>query len=142
MDLSVMMHASPYHRWLGVELTRQESDEIEIRLPYRPEFSGSDEATNIHGGIIATLADITACFAIINKTGSDAPNIDLHLDYLRMAPDRSDLIAVGRAAKVGRTIGVADVEIRTPEGRLVAIARSKVTTTTPGRDTLTKSERS
>ncbi len=141
MDLITLMRASPYHQWLGVELTRQEPDEIEIRLPYRAEFSGSDEGTNIHGGIIATLADITACFAIVNKTGSDAPNIDLHLDYLRMAPDKSDLIAVGRAAKVGRTIGVADVEIRTPDGRLIAIARSKVTTNTPGRDTLTKPER-
>jgi uncharacterized protein (TIGR00369 family) len=140
MELAELLQAAPYHRWLGLRLERQDADEIEIRLPYRPEFSGGDEGINIHGGIIATLADITACFAIINKTGNDAPNIDLHLDYLRMAPDGRDLIAVGRAAKLGRTISVADVEIRTDDGRVVAIARSKVTTNSPSRDTLTKKE--
>jgi uncharacterized protein (TIGR00369 family) len=140
MDLAQLLQAAPYHRWLGVRLTRQDNDGVEIRLPYRPEFSGSDEGINIHGGIIAALADIAACFAVIHKTGNDAPNIDLHVDYLRMAPDGQDLIAIGRAAKLGRTISVADVEIRTDDGRVIAIARSKVTTSAPSRDTLTKKE--
>jgi uncharacterized protein (TIGR00369 family) len=135
--LKQMMVASPFHRWLGVELLRAADGEVEVRLPYRPEFSGNDEGTNIHGGVISTLADITACFAIMSATQNDAPNLDLRVDYLRMAPDGSDLIAIGKTIKAGRSIGVADVEIRTPDGRLVAVGRSTMATNVPSRDVLT-----
>lgn len=138
MDLYSSMRASPYHRWLGVELIQEQEGKVEVHLPYREEFLGDEAGTNIHGGIIATLADITACFAMMSSTGNDAPNIDLHVDYLRMAPRGSSLIATGRSVKAGRTIGVADVEVRTEDGRLIAVGRSKLANNAPGRDTLTK----
>ncbi len=140
MDLQQLMRASPFHRWLGVELVRIGDDEIEVRLPYREEFAGEEDGTNIHGGIIATLADITACFAVMSQIQRDVPSIDLHVDYLRMAPVGGDLVAIGRAVKVGRTLGVADVEISTIEGRLIAVGRAKVVTSAPNRETLTRTE--
>ncbi|MCC6801611.1 MAG: PaaI family thioesterase [Anaerolineae bacterium] len=140
MDLKQLMCESPFHRWLGVELVRVDADEIEVRLPYRAEFAGEEGGTNIHGGIIATLADITACFAIMSQIDRDVPSIDLHVDYLRMAPVGHDLVATGRAVKVGRTLGIADVQISTDEGRVIAIGRAKVVTSAPNRETLTRME--
>lgn len=139
LDLKTMMRASPFHQWLGVELVRADADGVEVRLPFREEFRGDDAGTNIHGGIISTLADITACFAMMNVTDHDAPNIDLSIEYLRMAPGGANLTAVGRVVKAGRTLGVADVEVRTEDGRLVAVGRSKLANSAPSRDTLTKS---
>jgi uncharacterized protein (TIGR00369 family) len=136
MDLKQLLTQTPFHRWLGVELVRADEHEVEVYLPYREEFNGDDDAPHLHGGIIATLADIAACFAVISASGHDVPSIDLHVDFLRMAPCAS-LTAVGRAIKVGRTIGVADVEVRGEDGRVVAIARAKVATNAPGRDILT-----
>jgi uncharacterized protein (TIGR00369 family) len=53
--------------------------------------------------------------------------IDLRVDYLRPAL-RGDLAAVARAVKVGRTVGVADVELRDQKGAVVAIGRGAYST--------------
>ena len=138
MDLKEMMKASPFHRWLDVELIQVEPGKVQIRLPFREEFLGSDDRTNIHGGIISALADITACFAMMSSTGGDAPNLNLQVDYLRMAGPETDLIGTGVTVKAGRTVGVADVQVHTPEGRLIAVARSTLINSAPSRDQLTK----
>jgi uncharacterized protein (TIGR00369 family) len=136
-DLKALMRAPAFHQWLGVELTRIDDGEVEVRLPFRSEFLGEESGTNIHGGIIATLADITACFAMMSSVRHDVPSMDLHVDYVRMAPP-GDLVAIGRTIKAGRTIGVADVEIRSSDGRMIAIARCKTVNNAPARETLTK----
>ena len=138
MDLNKRMYESPLHRWLGVELLHADAGDVEVRLPFREEFLASDDRSNIHGGIISTLADLTTCFAMMSSTGKDAPNMSLQVDYLRMVGPDTDLIAHGKAVKTGRTVGVADVEIRTPEGRLVAVGRSTLVNSAPPRETLTQ----
>ena len=137
MDLHKRMQESPYHRWLGVELVRADSGDVEVRMPFREEFLASDDRLNVHGGVISTLADLTTCFAMMSSTGKDAPNMNLQVDYLRMVGPDTDLIAHGKAVKTGRTVGVADVEIRTTEGRLVAVGRSTLVNAAPPRETLT-----
>ena len=138
MDLDKRLRESPYHRWLGVELLSADNGEVEVRMPFREEFLASDDRLNVHGGIISTLADLTTCFAMMSSTGKDAPNMNLQVDYLRMVGPDADLIARGRAVKTGRTVGVADVEIRTAQGRLVAIGRSTLVNSAPPRETLTQ----
>ncbi len=120
MDLAELLQQSPYHRWLGVRLERADADSVGIRLPYRAEFAGG---AFIHGGIIASLADIAGCFAVIAAVGRDVPTLNVRVDYLRPAPAGSDLIGVGRTVRVGRTMGVADVTVSTEGGVLVAVAR-------------------
>ena len=139
MNLFELISASPYHRWLGVELLEAEAGEVKLRLPYRDDFLGSDARINIHGGIISALADIAACFAMMSATDGDAPNLNLQLDYLRMAGPDTDLIAIGSVVKAGRTIGISDVRIQTPEGRLIAVARSTTVNNPPSRQQLTGS---
>ena len=137
MDLKTLITQSPYHRWLGVELLEQEPGMVKVRLPYRAEFAGNDEATNIHGGVISALADITVCFAMMSQTGHDAPNVNLSVEYLRMVQTGMTLIATGRVVKAGRTLGVADVEIHTDGGKLIAVGRSTLINTAPNREQLT-----
>lgn len=136
MDLELRLKESPYHRWLGVELVSAVDGEVEMRLPFREEFLASDDRSNVHGGIIATLADLTTCFAMMSSTGCDAPNINIQVDYLRMVGPDTDLIARGRSVKAGRTLGVAEVEIRTQTGRLVAVGRSTLANNAPPRQRL------
>ena len=138
MNLADKIAQSPYHRWLGVELLSAKAGEVEARLPFREEFLASDDRLSVHGGIISTLADLTTCFAMMSATGKDAPNMNLHVDYLRMVGPDTDLIARGKAIKTGRSVGVADVEIRTLSGRLVAVGRSTLVNNAPPRETLTR----
>src|SRR5438045_299882 len=109
-DLGATLSSSPFHRFLGLRLLRAESGVVEIALPFRDEFMADADNRYVHGGVIASLADAAACFAVIAGVGYDVPTIDLRIDYLRAAV-REDLRAIGRVVKSGRTLAVADAEV-------------------------------
>jgi uncharacterized protein (TIGR00369 family) len=112
---------SPFHRLLGLELVRAEEGLFEIRVPFRPEFLRADGEDWLHGGVLSAVIDIAGDYAVASQTGGDVPTVDLRIDYLR--PARGSLLVTARVIKVGRTLGVADVEVRDDEGRIVAIGR-------------------
>ena len=114
---------SPFMRFLGLALVRAEHGVVEVRLPFREEFMRQDGSDWYHGGVISALADIVGDYAVITETGAGVPTIDLRVDYLRPAR-RGDLLAVGRTRRVGKTVSVADVEIRDASGAVVALARA------------------
>ena len=114
---------SPFMRFLGLEIMRAEKGLVEIRLPYREEFLRSDGSDWLHGGVVSALADIAGDYAVITETAPGVPTIDMRVDYLRPAR-RGDLTALGKTVRVGRTVSVADVEIRDSTGTLVAIGRA------------------
>lgn len=113
---------SPYQRFLGLKLVRFEEGLVEICMPFREEFLREDGADWLHGGIISALIDIAGDYAVYSKTGGDVPTVDLRVDYLRPS-QRGSLTAIGRTAKVGRRVSVADVEVRDERGQLVAVGR-------------------
>ena len=113
---------SPYMRFLGLQIVRADKGQVEIRLPFREEFLRSDDSDWLHGGVVSALIDIVGDYAVITETGVGVPTIDLRVDYLRPAR-RGDLLAVGRTLRVGRTVSVADVEVRDASGTLVAVGR-------------------
>jgi uncharacterized protein (TIGR00369 family) len=113
---------SPYHRFLGLELTRYEDGLVEIVMPFREEFLREDGSDWLHGGIIASLIDIAGDYAIYSRTGGDVPTVDLRIDYLRPAK-RGRLSALAHIVKVGRRVAVADVEVRDEQRQVVAVGR-------------------
>ena len=114
---------SPFMRFLGLTLVRSEPGLVEVSLPFREEFMRQDGSDWYHGGVISALADIVGDYAVITQTGVGVPTIDLRVDYLRPAR-RGDLVGVGRTVRVGKTVSIADVEIRDATGTLVAIGRA------------------
>jgi uncharacterized protein (TIGR00369 family) len=118
---------SPFHRLIGLELTRAEEGEVEMRLPWRDDFRRHDGSDWYHGGILSALIDIAGDYAIASKLGRWVATIDLRVDYLRPAR-QGTLTARARAVKVGRTVGVADVELRDGQGAVVAIGRCAYST--------------
>src|SRR5262249_10767818 len=114
---------SPFMRFLGLEVVRADKGVIEVRLPFREEFIRHDGSDWLHGGVVSALADIVGDYAVVTETGQGVPTIDLRVDYLRPAR-RGDLVAVGRTLRVGRTVSVADVEIRDASGAVVAVGRA------------------
>jgi uncharacterized protein (TIGR00369 family) len=125
MKLSV--EHSPFHRLLGLELVRAQDGDVEMRLPWREEFRRADDSEWYHGGIISALVDIAGDYAIASRLGRWVATIDLRVDYLRPAL-QGELTALARAIKVGRTVGVADVELRDAKGTVVAIGRCAYST--------------
>jgi uncharacterized protein (TIGR00369 family) len=125
--MKLTVEHSPFHRLIGLELIRAEAGEAEMRLPWREEFGRSDDSDWYHGGVLAALVDIAGDYAIASRLERWVATIDLRVDYLRPAL-KGDLTAVARAVKVGRTVGVADVELRDAKGAVVAIGRAAYST--------------
>jgi uncharacterized protein (TIGR00369 family) len=118
---------SPYQRFLGLVLVRAEEGLVEIRLPFRNEFLREDGSDWLHGGVLSALIDIAGDYAVATRTGVGVPTIDLRVDYLRPVL-RGDLVAIGRSVKIGRSVCVADVEVRNERGALVAVGRGAYAT--------------
>jgi len=123
MSATIRFDHSPFMRFLGLEVLRVERGLIEIRLPFREEFIRGDGSDWLHGGVVSALADIAGDYAVVTETGVGVPTIDMRVDYLRPAR-KGDLVAVGRTLRVGRTVSVADVEIRDTTGTVVAVGRA------------------
>ncbi|MEI9926148.1 MAG: PaaI family thioesterase [Bradyrhizobium sp.] len=52
---------------------------------WREEWVVNPDRGYTHGGILATLVDLTADWAMVSKTGRGVPTIDLRVDYHRAA---------------------------------------------------------
>ena len=120
---------TPFHQWLLPELreVNEEAGSVTIRLPVRPEFCRLPGRPELHGAVVAAMVDISGHAAIAAKVLHSVATIDMRVDYLRPAREGA-LVARARAVKVGKTVGVADVELRNGQGAVVAIGRAAYST--------------
>jgi len=78
---------------------------------------------SFHGGLLMTIADSTACFAILTRTGSEARLTTTDMNIRFLAPCLSDVTARARVIKFGRTMCPAVVELFDDKDNLVAVAQ-------------------
>lgn len=86
-------------------------------------------ASVVHGGVSATLIDMTTALAVRStlEAGSRMTSIELKLNFLRtMTTDAGPLCATGRVVHRGRRICVAEGSVSTTEGKLVAVGSASV----------------
>ena len=114
----------PYQRFLGLRAVAMdpEAGTVTLELPFKRDLCRSSKVPEIHGGVTAALIDIAGDYALAIQMGDLVPTIDLRIDYLRMAVE-TELIATARAVKMGRALGIVDVEVQDKDGRFVAIGR-------------------
>lgn len=117
----------PYNQWLGATVTEFTKDSITLELEGRVEMTNSQRGEVIHGGVISALLDVAACFSVIGTAGGSAPTIDLATHFLRpVTPGK--IIVTGRLIKPGRSIAVAEAELRNEGGKVAAITRGTFAT--------------
>lgn len=123
-QLQAMLDRSPFIAQLAMRVASidRERDEITVAMPLTPAAERHAGTRQFHGGAIAGLIDVAGDFALAVQVGGAVPTINLRVDYLRPAVGDS-LMATARARRAGRTIGVVDIDVIDPEGRLVAIGR-------------------
>ena len=131
--LAEMIRRCPFHRLLGIEVQAVDpaACSVVVRLEVAPDLSRTDAGIELHGGVIATLLDVAGDYAVALATGRPVPTIGLSIDYLRMARGRT-AVATARVVKAGRSIAVADMELRDETGSLVAIGRGTYSTAAAG----------
>ena len=123
-ELQAFMDASPYIKFSGIQITEldHETETLIVRMPLRAEFERGPGSKQFHGGPIAALIDTAGCFALIMSTGTPVPTINFRTDYLRPAVD-TQLTAEAKVRRVGRSVGVVDVDVFNDAKALVAVGR-------------------
>ena len=115
---------SPFIELMGLTVVSADHDtqEITMQMPFKPAFERKSGTGQFHGGVIAALIDTVGDYALGMMVGSGLPTINFRTDYLRPAINTS-LTATARVRRMGRSVGVADVDVFDDQGRLVAIGR-------------------
>lgn len=122
--LESMLAESPFHRVLGLRLGALDAERqrLSIDLQSNSSVERAVGTGQYHGGVIASLIDIAGDFALIWQLGFGVPTINFRTDYLRPAFGDS-LSAEALVRRIGRTVGVVDIEVTDTEQRLVAVGR-------------------
>lgn len=123
-ELQAYMEASPFISHAGMRLTAidKEAETLTMTMPLKPEFERAPGTGQFHGGPIAALIDTAGCFGLIMVLGHGVPTVNFRTDYLRPAIN-TGLRADARVRRVGRTVGVVDVDVYDDYEKLVAVGR-------------------
>jgi uncharacterized protein (TIGR00369 family) len=118
--------ACPLGAKLGIVAEVLDGDEVRLRMPFDP--TNVTLGDMVHGGAIATLADMTVMAAA--WSGAEVPDslrgVTISISMQFLAPARAtDLIGVGRVLRRGKTLVNCDVDVITPDG--VAVAKAIAT---------------
>lgn len=111
----------PLFRTLRYRLHDLTPGEAAVTAPYTADHDGIFRS--FHGGLLMTLADTTACAALLSLTGSDQVMTTTDMNIRFLAPCNSDATARARVIKFGRTICPIHVDLFDAAGKHVALAQ-------------------
>ena len=108
----------------GERLREIERGRTVFELPITKEVGGG-VGDSVHGGILATLADIGVVSAVLSTCRAGEAmrgTCELNISYLR--PAVGEMVVVdSRVIKKGRSLAVGDVDLTNEDGALIAKAR-------------------
>jgi uncharacterized protein (TIGR00369 family) len=120
----------PFHQWLGLRVVAVHDDGIELTAKWREEWVVNPDRGYTHGGVLATLVDLAADWAMVKKLGRGVPTIDLRVDY-HAAAMPGDLTARGKVVRLGGQFSTAEASIYDAKGKLIVSGRGTYFTAPP-----------
>lgn len=93
----------------------------EVTVPRQAIYDGVFES--FHGGILMTIADSIACFAILTQTSVDQIMTTTDMNIRFLAPCLTDVRAKARVIKRGRLMCPVAIELFDTAGTQVAVAQ-------------------
>jgi len=131
----LFVETSRFTKGLGLRVDSMKTDRASMKFTNRDDLTGSERTRNLHGGVIASVMDITGSLVVFSnlvhrmKTGSlqqriervtRINTIDLRIDYIRPG-DGSTFTATGHILRTGRTVAVSRIELFNETDRLLAV---------------------
>ncbi|MEC7763674.1 MAG: PaaI family thioesterase [Pseudomonadota bacterium] len=128
-QMQEMMAGSPFIAMCNIEVMSfdEETDTLTVRCPMRPEFERGPGSNQWHGGPIAAIIDTIGDCVLIMRLGRGIPTVNFRVDYFRPAIG-TDLIVSASIRRLGRSVGVSDIDVTDESGRLIAIGRGTYST--------------
>jgi uncharacterized protein (TIGR00369 family) len=122
-ELIGSLRFAPFHRWLDLRIGEITEDGLEIIMPWRSEIiSNTNPKDVIHGGILASLIDLTGLYTVLSQGVKTTSTAFIHVDYHRLATG-GPISAKGKILKIGRTLSTAETFVYGPDGTLLASGR-------------------
>lgn len=114
-------NAVPFARFLGITLGTLERGKATLHLDLRDEMRRENGVA--HGGVVASLADTAAAFAILTLSESSltTTTVDLTIHYLRPLL-KGQVTAQATVRRAGRRLIVVSVDVTDEAKSLVATA--------------------
>lgn len=129
-SLAAMVENCAFHRWLGVKLVSLDETGVAILMPWRAEFVSDPEGGYAHGGVLASLVDLAADYAVAAQLGRGASTVDMRIDYHRAAMP-GPLLARAAVIKLGGTLTTAEARVFDERDELIASGRALFFTRAP-----------
>ncbi len=93
----------------------------ELYVPRKLKYDGVFKS--FHGGLLMTIADSAACFAIFTQTGPDARLTTTDMNIRFLAACMTDVTAKARVIKLGQTLVPVSVDLFDSAEKHVAVAQ-------------------
>jgi len=124
-DMQALIERSRFHQLFQPQVQDVDYDRLQliVKMAMSDHFERQPGTDQWHGGTISAIIDIAGCYCLTLLAGEPLPTINFRADYLRPAVG-TDLTAIARIRRAGRTVGVVDVDVEDDNQRLVAVGRA------------------
>ncbi len=106
---------------LGFDFIEMDKGICEAIVKHNKKYDGIYES--FHGGLLMTVADSISAFALLTLTGADAAITTTDMNIRFLAPCRSDVRAVAKVIKHGKTLAPVAVDLFDMNNTHVAVAQ-------------------
>ncbi|OYN86460.1 PaaI family thioesterase [Parenemella sanctibonifatiensis] len=124
-DLATVQHhldAAAFMNQLAMKVTELTQTSITFSVVVNESHLGGANGA-AHGGVITGWLDTAADFALIGTIGQPVPTIDFTVNFLRPAVLGDQLTLIGKVVRPGRTASIAEAELHSSNGKLLALGR-------------------
>ena len=106
---------------LGLKVTEVKAGYCELKAPRQKKYDGIFES--FHGGLLMTVADSAAAFALLTLTGPEEKMTTTDMNIRFLAPCLTDLIVRAKVIKQGRTLCPVAVDLYDENEKHLAVAQ-------------------
>ena len=106
---------------LEIQIISLDEGYCEARVQRKLSYDGV--AKSFHGGLLMTIADSAACFAIFTKTGPFIKLTTTDMNIRFLAPCYTDVTVKATVIKIGRTLCPVSVDLYDAAEKHVAVAQ-------------------
>ena len=111
----------PIMSTMKLEVINLKAGYCELKAPRQKMYDGIYDS--FHGGLLMTVADSAAAFALMTLTGTEAKMTTTDMNIRFLAPCLTDLIVHAKVIKFGRTLSPMAIDLYDENEKYVAVAQ-------------------